>query len=300
MLSIIIPYFKLTFFEETLESLANQTDKRFKVYIGNDASSEDPLVILEKYKGKFDFEYHRFEENLGGTLLTQQWERCIALSNNEEWIMILGDDDVLGDNVVDCFYENVNEIITYEISVVRFRTSVKLDDSNNTQYQTVHPKFETISDFYYRKFKGFTRSSLSEYIFTREVYKKNKFKAYPLAWHSDDRAWLDFSENKPIYSINDAEIVIRISDQSISGNKNGKTQKDLARLLFFSELITESFDKFSNKTKLLLLVRYEVILKDQNKMSTERWFFIIKKYLEIGSIVEIIKVFRRMLINRFL
>ena len=33
MLAIVIPYFKLTFFEETLQSLANQTDQRFKVYI---------------------------------------------------------------------------------------------------------------------------------------------------------------------------------------------------------------------------------------------------------------------------
>ena len=42
MLAIIIPYFKLLFFEETLQSLAIQTDKRFKVYIGDDASPEDP------------------------------------------------------------------------------------------------------------------------------------------------------------------------------------------------------------------------------------------------------------------
>lgn len=41
MLAIVIPYYKLTFFEETLQSLANQSDKRFKVYIGDDASPED-------------------------------------------------------------------------------------------------------------------------------------------------------------------------------------------------------------------------------------------------------------------
>ena len=64
MLAIVIPYFKLTFFEETLLSLANQTNKRFKVYIGNDASPESPLLLLEKYKDKFDFVYHEFESNL--------------------------------------------------------------------------------------------------------------------------------------------------------------------------------------------------------------------------------------------
>ena len=90
MLAIVIPYYKLTFFEASLQSLDNQTDKRFKVYIGDDTSSENPVNLLEKYKGKFDFVYHRFEENLGGVSLVKQWERCIALSGDEEWVIILG------------------------------------------------------------------------------------------------------------------------------------------------------------------------------------------------------------------
>lgn len=42
MLAKIVPYYKLCFFEETLQSLSNKTDKGFKVYIGDDASPEDP------------------------------------------------------------------------------------------------------------------------------------------------------------------------------------------------------------------------------------------------------------------
>ena len=91
MLAIVIPYYKLTFFEATLQSLADQTDKRFMVYIGDDASLESPDDLLEKYQQKFDFEYYRFEENLGGTSLVKQWERCIAMTKDEEWVMILGD-----------------------------------------------------------------------------------------------------------------------------------------------------------------------------------------------------------------
>ena len=106
MLGIIIPYYKLIFFESTLQSLANQTDKRFKVYIGNDASLEDCDELLKQFKGKFDFKYHRFENNLGGTNLTKQWERCIAFSEGEEWLMILGDDDVLEKDCVANFYKN--------------------------------------------------------------------------------------------------------------------------------------------------------------------------------------------------
>ncbi len=35
MLAIVIPYYKLTFFEYTLQSLAKQTNQRFKVYVVN-------------------------------------------------------------------------------------------------------------------------------------------------------------------------------------------------------------------------------------------------------------------------
>ena len=72
MLAIVIPYYKLTFFEDTLASLAHQTDKSFKVYIGNDASPEDPLFLLNQYKGKFDFNYYKFENNLGSKSLVIQ------------------------------------------------------------------------------------------------------------------------------------------------------------------------------------------------------------------------------------
>ncbi len=50
MLAIIIPYYKLTFFEETLQSLVNLTDERFKVYIGNDGIPEDPSYLFQKNK----------------------------------------------------------------------------------------------------------------------------------------------------------------------------------------------------------------------------------------------------------
>ncbi len=111
MLAIIIPYYKLTFFEDTLESLANQTNQDFKVYIGDDASPDNPTDLLNRYKGKFDFHYHRFQTNLGGKSLTQQWDRCIGLSASEQWIMILGDDDFLSNSVVASFYEKQQEFI---------------------------------------------------------------------------------------------------------------------------------------------------------------------------------------------
>jgi hypothetical protein len=60
MLTIIIAYYKLTFFEATLQSLVAQTSQDFKVYIGGDASPEDPAALLARFQDQFDFVYHRF------------------------------------------------------------------------------------------------------------------------------------------------------------------------------------------------------------------------------------------------
>ena len=208
MLAIIIPYYKLTFFETTLESLVNQTDKSFKVYIGDDASTEDPSDLLEKYRGKFNFKYHLFDSNLGGASLVKQWERCIALSGEEHWLMILGDDDVLGGNVVESFYANLSEIEKEGVNVVRFATQIIDEITNTTSKVFTHPKFENAADFYYRRHLGLVRSSMSEHVFRRESYLRYSFKNYPIAWHSDDYAWIQFAEKKPVFAINEAKIMI--------------------------------------------------------------------------------------------
>lgn len=251
MLAIVIPYYKLTFFKKTLQSISNQTDKRFKVYIGNDASSENPEALLEKYKGKFDFSYYRFQTNLGGASLVKQWERCIALSNNEEWIMILGDDDVLGENVVENFYKNLKEI-KLNSNVVRF-ASCKIDrEGIETSSIYYNPKIGSATDII---FKG-VRSSLSEYVFPKNNIVNIGFKDFPLAWYSDVLAVLEFSEFKNVFSINEAVVYIRISDISISGSQDNNKLKSKAKFYFYSYLLNNKLNKFSNYEKEELFFRF--------------------------------------------
>lgn len=263
-LAIIIPYYKLTFFEATLNSLAVQTNQNFKVYIGDDASPESPNDLLEKYQRKFNFEYHHFEENLGGTSLTQQWERCIALSSNEEWIMILGDDDVLGGNVVDAFYANLLEIEKEGINVVRFSTQ-KIDDEGKLISETYyHPRIEDSVDFLFRK----TRSSLSEYAFKKEQVLKIGFKNFSLGWFSDILAVLEFSNFKNIFSVNTAKIYIRISNESISGNDFNLKLKTKSTFDFYYFLLSKKSNLFSEKQKRELFSRVsKSYLNDKKKIN---------------------------------
>jgi len=295
MLAIIIPYFKLTFFEATLQSLAAQTCQDFKVYIGDDASPEDPKVLLEQYHGQFDFVYQRFEINIGCASLTRQWERCIALSDTEKWLMILGDDDVLGKNVVEEFYKNLPEIEEVRSNVVRFATRVINGEGKAISGLFEHPKLEKATDSFWRKFKGETRSSLSEYIFSRVNYSKYGFKDYPLAWHSDDRAWLDFKSIPGIYSINNCLIFIRISAESLSGKNDFQSIKSKTTQLFYEDIVRSYSSSFSKMQRLKIIQNVESYYFRHKEFYL--FLKICKWHIVYTDIFNLFKFFRRIYLN---
>lgn len=300
MLAIVIPYYKITFFKETIESLANQTDKRFKVYIGDDASPENPLELLNQFQGKLDFVYHRFVDNLGGKSLTQQWERCIALSGDEEWIMILGDDDYLSVNVVDSWYKNFH-LFANKVSLIRYATKVKDDSLGIVSSVYQHPIWENAADSYWKKYKDWSRSSLSEYVFSRSVFLKYGFKNYPLAWHSDDAAWLDFSDYKPIYAINESVVYIRMSTINISGKTDNLNFKQKSQFLLLKYILSKKASLFDREQLNSFTRKYEnEILKDRKLIPIE-WFFVLcwtVRYLGYHNIKKLVKRILKTVLNR--
>ncbi len=293
MLAIIIPFYKLTFFEAMLQSLANQTDKRFNVYIGDDASPEDCTLLLEKFQGHFDFVYHCFENNLGSVSLTKQWERCIDLSNDEEWLMILGDDDVLGQNVVKEFYKVKPQLDEEKINVMKY-ASVLINEGNK-QISNIysHPIKEMAADAYWKHYKGESRSSLSEYIFRRSCYDQYKFTDFPLAWHADDKAWLDFSQGGILYGCNDAIVQVRLSSENISGKKDNIMPKRNARLLFLEEIIQNKWDYFSKEQKIAFLFDFGRVMKEVKAVTFQKVFLVFTKFCLMGDFYNAFRFVRR-------
>jgi hypothetical protein len=276
-LAIVIPYYKFTFFEATLFSLSSQTDKRFKVYIGNDASSEDPSDLLEQYYGEFDFIYHRFDTNLGGTSLVKQWERCIDLTADEEWMMILGDDDTIGYNCIASFYEHVREVDLQKINVIRYATVVIDQNDKEISIIHMHPKYETSVDFLMRKFRGGTRSSLSEFIFRKKVLNYVGFKDLPLAWYSDLLAVLEVSFFSSLYTINEAVVRFRLSGINITTKRDNLILKNIATFKFFYYLLSLQSKFFNREERNVLMIKLEKTFLD-NKKSITFWVLFTKLY----------------------
>lgn len=297
MLAIIIPFFKLTFFEETLQSLSLQTDKRFKVYIGDDASQENPVGLLDKYKGQFEFEYYRFEQNLGSVSLVRQWYRCIGLTAGEEWLMVLGDDDSLSSTCIEDFYLHLDDINDKKCKVVRYAT--KLNDSvkQNQSSLFTHPKLEKATDFFCRRITNTTRSSLSEYIFKNSVYRQYGFYNYNLAWYADDRAWLEFSNFGMIYSINSSHLIIGLSNENISRASYKREIKEQIKFVFFKDFILKNLFKFARNQRLNLLLHYEQMIYLNNKVNFRFWLRQFLLFLINFNFIQSVKFTRRLLIH---
>lgn len=298
MLAIVIPYYKFAFFEAVLESLANQTSKHFRVYIGDDASPENPSELLKKYKEQFDYVYHHFEENLGSISLVKQWDRCIALSGEEQWLMILGDDDVLSSTCVEDFYNCKEVIEKNKCNVIRYST-IEIDKNNRQiSKEYVHPTFEKATDFFYRRIRNKTRSSLSEYVFNREVYNRYRFFNYDLAWYSDDRAWLEFSESNFIYSINSSQVKFRLSSENISRINYKEKEKKTVKVQFFSFLIFNFLSNFNREQRRYLLLHYEQMIYKIKGATFSFWLALFWLFFKNLYFLQSIKFTRRFLIHK--
>ncbi|QXP61679.1 glycosyltransferase [Olleya sp. HaHaR_3_96] len=280
MLAVVIPYYKISFFEDTLKSLKEQTNKSFKVYVGNDASSENPEALLTKYASEFDIVYKKFENNLGGVHLVKQWERCIKMVKDEKWIMLLGDDDFIENNLVESFY-NKYSFFSGKSNVIRFASSVFNDTEEDSNQQIFkHPEWETAQNSLCRKITGQTRSSLSEYIFFKDIFFTKRFTNYPLAFYSDDKAWLDFSDSKPIYTINETTVNIRISNISISGRTDNLDLKIEAEQNFYSDLYCKQLDEFSKTCRLHIMRKFEIAILKKKKLNTQQWCKLYVNYIK--------------------
>jgi glycosyltransferase involved in cell wall biosynthesis len=298
MLAIVITYYKPYFFEATLQSLASQSDNRFKVYVGSDAAPTNPKNILKSYANQLDIISHTFVDNLGKKSLTKQWDRCIALTQDEPWLMVLCDDDLLSENVVASFYENLKEIENNGVQVVKYASQVIDAKGGFISERFTQPKLQEYGDVFYKRFFEKYRSSLSEHIFSRKAYVKHGFRDIPLAWHADDWAWLDFSEFGKIYTINEASVYFRHSEVNISRMTYLSEEKKLLQYQFYKSIVYDYLEKFKRRHRFAILKRFEHLTYSLKKNDFSFWKGTIPLKYKYEGLREALKFTRRMYVNR--
>ena len=282
-LSIIIHYYKITFFDKCLKSLANQTNKNFNLYIGNDNSPNDPIEIIERYSDSIQISYQKFEDNLGKDNLVFQWDRCIKLSKQEEWLMILGDDDTLEPNVIEEFYSiNDNKLENIEVIRLASREINEKDESITELYS--NPELELAKDFFLRCQNGKGRCTLTEHFFTRKAYLKHGFKNFPVAFGSDNVAWLEFPDMGNVLGINNAIANIRISSENLSSIKDRQLgfKRVEGYYRYYRYIIKALGNYFSLEEKDFILNRAYFRLRIFNRSNIEAIDFVLFMIGQLG------------------
>ena len=251
-LAIIIPAYKIDFFEQALKSLSSQTCKDFTVYIGDDNSPSDFKAIIQKFNNQIKIVYHRFSDNLGGKDLVAHWRRCIGLSQGETWIWLFSDDDVVGENCVELFYNEISNGAKYDI----YHFNVKIVDSEGKVIYIPrnYPSVIGVETLYRDSSRDIIRSFVVENIFSRDIYNKvGGFESFPLAWGSDMATWIKMGREKGVRTILGDYVYWRRSDKNITPSKEREIVK---RKFIIQTDFYEWVNKFFNTERIWKFNRY--------------------------------------------
>jgi len=241
-LAIVIPAYKSVFFDRALFSIANQTNKEFTLYIGDDCSPDNLYSYVIKYENIINITYRHFDENLGGKDLVGQWERCIDLVGDEEWIWLFSDDDIMEPECVENFYKTSD--LHPDFDIYHFNV-VKIDEKENIiENFYSFPEILTCEEFLLKKLYVSYFSTVVEFIFRKSHFiNKKRFQSFDLAWCSDDATWIKLSKNKGIRNIDNSKVYWRISSYNICSIVNEKPivmRKLKAQIEFAKWLYAES------------------------------------------------------------
>lgn len=214
-LAIVIPAYKARHLPRALESLAAQTDRRFVVYLGDDASPEPLADIARTFENRLCLRYRRFSENLGGTSLIAQWSRCIALTEGQPWLWMFSDDDELEAGAVAALYQALQQ--AGGIDLLRFQIDI-INDRGEVQFRPAeHPVFEREEALLQALLTDRARQwRAPDHVFSRRAYETlGGFVDHPRAMYSDYATWLKFSSITGVRTIEGARVRWRTHPGSI-------------------------------------------------------------------------------------
>lgn len=219
-LAIVIPAYKATFLSAVLDSIAAQTCQDFTLYVGDDCSPEPVGDIVEQYRDRLNLVYRRFDTNLGGKDLVAQWERCIAMSQDEPYLWLFSDDDVMEPNCVEELFKQIeNTHGAYDL----YHFDVNEIDETGVVTKTLPEYPQVLGAYGYYKGKSFGRyrSYVVENVFSRRVYvQAGGFKNFDLAWGSDVATWCIFCGEKGMCKVSASRVGWRRSSQNITPDRS--------------------------------------------------------------------------------
>lgn len=232
-LAVVIPVYKPDFLAKVLACVTRQTDQRFNLYICDDASPADIQGIARSALGNRPYYFKRFANNLGGSSLAKQWDRCVAESC-KPWVWLFSDDDLMGDACVAAIYKFL-ETEEDSADILRFDGWVVDEDDRITGPNAFESDRESWLEYAYGHLMGWRRLFMQQLVFRRSAYQQmGGFLDLPLAFATDDAAMIALARQKPVRQISGAGVYWRCSEKNITPDRNflKRREKFRAVLLF--------------------------------------------------------------------
>lgn len=252
-----MPAYKGKYLSEALQSLANQIDNRFNVYVSDDCSPEDLEPVAAKFSDVLNLRYVRFENNLGKDDLVAHWERSLALIAGEEFVCMFSDDDIMSPDCISSFYSSVDAGGCDGYDVFHFNMRV-IDASGNLLSSP--PEYAPLlasSDFFRLLYSGRIDARMPEFVFRSSVLKEKGFVKFDLAFRTDNATVMSLASERGIKTIPGGTVFWRDSGYNVSKSiaTDSVRRMVMASIDFFNW--TETF--FANE-------RYPLDFKHRIKM----------------------------------
>ena len=236
-LAIVIPAYKAEFLSGTLSSLANQTDKRFNVYIGDDCSPANLENIVAPFLDKMSINYRRFPHNAGKNDLTGHWTRCLEMMNGEEFFCMFSDDDIMEPECISSLYKTIETYPQYD--VYHFDINIIGSDNSLKCECPAFPPVISAEEFFEKLYNQTIDARMPEFVFRTEHFMESGgFVPFKKAYRSDNASVMASASGKGIRTINgkNAKVLWRDSGVNISSSKDKSLINDMsdANIAFFN------------------------------------------------------------------
>lgn len=217
--SFVLPAYKGRFLAESIKSILAQTVTDFELVIVNDCSPDDIAGIVADNKD-VRIRYFENEQNIGGTDLVAQWNKCLSYASGE-YVILATDDDIYEPNFLESFVPLIEKYP--EVGVFRARTISVNFKGEILSLDKYYSEFLRPEEFFYSYLSGI-KGGVPQLIFNRSgLIKFGGFINFPLAWGSDDATMLGMASNGIVHS-KESLVRFRWSDLNISGNHRYKIE----------------------------------------------------------------------------
>ena len=281
LVSIIIPAFKSKYLKESLASALSQTYKNIEIIIVNDASPEDLKSIINLFPDK-RIKYYENAQNIGGTDLVKNWNRCLQLCKGEFFILF-SDDDILDS---ECVLEMLKLVEKYpEYNVYKCRTKIINDQGNLMTLSPTGPTKEFYLDFIWHQIMSYRSHSASEFLYRTQFIKNmNGFVSFPIAYYSDYASICKFIKNSYLISTTQALVSFRMSGDNLSSAHNKNLEKSKALFKYISWM--QSYIK-SDTSKDIELKKLIIKALDSRKNRD------LKNYIFNANFCDILRIYKQ-------